>query len=390
MAKISTYPFPSPPSASDYVIGTDTNDALATKNFMISDILALGGTTYVPYTGAIQDVDLGSFSLYTYSLYMQGGPIYDGNGSPGSSGEILSSQGPGNSPIWVDLSTLATAYVPYTGASQDVDLGSFSLFTYGIVLQGGTIVDGNDSEGTLGQVLTSQGPGNMPLWADLSSSVYVPYTGATSNVDLGSNSLTTSSGIILSGSSSTLNVSGSNGSNYDVLISQGSNTPQWQSLSSVVSSGSLINGSFYNSLNQNFSANISTRIIIDSVSFANGVSVISDGTNLTRITFVSSAKYSLSITPFIYNSSGNSHDVDIWLTKNGDTSAFNIPNTRRTITTGPNNHSSTLTLNYFIDVNSGDYIYIMFRTPTASVYLGYNSAGSLPASPSITVNINQV
>jgi len=106
MAKISTYPFPSPPSASDYVIGTDTNDALATKNFMISDILALGGTTYVPYLGANQDVDLGTFSLYTYSLYMNGGPIWDGNGSPGSSGQILSSNGPGSSPTWENVSSL--------------------------------------------------------------------------------------------------------------------------------------------------------------------------------------------------------------------------------------------------------------------------------------------
>lgn len=178
MAKISTYPFPSPPSASDYVIGTDTNDALNTKNFMISDILALGGTTYVPYLGANQDVDLGTFSLYTYSLYMNGGPIWDGNGSPGSSGQILSSQGPGGSPIWVDLSTLAGAYVPYTGATGDVDLGNYLVYTYGIVLQGGTIVDGNDSEGTLGQVLASQGPGNMPLWTDVTSLIPVNYYGS--------------------------------------------------------------------------------------------------------------------------------------------------------------------------------------------------------------------
>ena len=231
MAKISTYPFPASPSLSDYVIGTDSNDALATKNFMISDILALGGTTYVPYTGAIQDVDLGSYSLYTYSLYMQGGPIYDGNGSPGSSGEILSSQGPGASPVWVDLSTLATAYVPYTGASQDVDLGSYLIYTYGVVLQGGTIVDGNDSEGTAGQVLTSQGPGNMPLWQDTSM---VP--------------------------------------------------KQY--------------GSFYNNATQTIAAALpnSYPVIIGGVDVSNGVSVVSDGVNLTRITVSKTALYNISFT----------------------------------------------------------------------------------------------
>lgn len=41
MAKISTYPEPTPPSLSDYLIGTDVSDYEATKNFLISDILNL-------------------------------------------------------------------------------------------------------------------------------------------------------------------------------------------------------------------------------------------------------------------------------------------------------------------------------------------------------------
>lgn len=107
MAKISTYPFPATPSLSDYVIGTDASDSLETKNFMISDIIDLADLpSYVPYTGATQDVDLGTYSLYTYSLYMSGGPIWDGNGSPGSSGQILSSNGPGSSPTWENVSSL--------------------------------------------------------------------------------------------------------------------------------------------------------------------------------------------------------------------------------------------------------------------------------------------
>ena len=107
MAKISTYPFASKPSLKDYVIGTETNDNLNTKNFMISDIIDLIDlTVYVPYTGATQDVDLGTYSLYTYSLYMSGGPIWDADGSPGSLSQILCSQGPGSSPIWKDFSNL--------------------------------------------------------------------------------------------------------------------------------------------------------------------------------------------------------------------------------------------------------------------------------------------
>jgi hypothetical protein len=45
MAKISTYPQPTPPQLSDYVLGTDVSDLLATKNFILSDIITLATTT---------------------------------------------------------------------------------------------------------------------------------------------------------------------------------------------------------------------------------------------------------------------------------------------------------------------------------------------------------
>lgn len=54
MAKISTYPQPTPPQLSDYVIGTDISDLLMTKNFLLSDILTLATTTnqFVTIVGA--------------------------------------------------------------------------------------------------------------------------------------------------------------------------------------------------------------------------------------------------------------------------------------------------------------------------------------------------
>lgn len=319
MAKISTYPFPSPPSASDYVIGTDTNDALATKNFMISDILALGGTTYVPYTGAVQDVDLGSFSLYTYSLYMNGGSFYDGNGSPGSMGEILSSQGPGNSPIWVDLSTLAGAYVPYTGATGDVDLGSYSLYTYSIILQGGTIIDGNNLEGTLGQVLTSQGPGNMPLWQD------VPVASK----------------------------------NY---------------------------GSFYTNSSQIIGV-VADKLKLDSVAYQNGISVISDGANLTQITFSKTGIYSMSFIGNLFNSSGSKHYCGLHLNKNGTTPLQSIANSNNT-TYVEGNSILTFNVNWMVDVVAGDYIYLYFYSSDTSLFLAYISG--TPNGSSVRLNVIEI
>jgi hypothetical protein len=45
MAKISTYPEPTPPNLNDFLLGTDVSDSDNTKNFKISDVLALWGST---------------------------------------------------------------------------------------------------------------------------------------------------------------------------------------------------------------------------------------------------------------------------------------------------------------------------------------------------------
>lgn len=54
MAKISTYSQPTPPQLGDYVIGTDIDDLLMTKNYLLSDIITLATTTnqFVTIVGA--------------------------------------------------------------------------------------------------------------------------------------------------------------------------------------------------------------------------------------------------------------------------------------------------------------------------------------------------
>jgi len=44
MAKISTYPSPTPPMVTDYLLGTDVGDSFNTKNFKISDVFSLMAT----------------------------------------------------------------------------------------------------------------------------------------------------------------------------------------------------------------------------------------------------------------------------------------------------------------------------------------------------------
>ena len=73
--KISGYALDSTPNLSDKLIGTDVDNMNATKNFTIGQILSLGvsGGLFVPYTGATNDVDLGLNNITAIALIKAGG-----------------------------------------------------------------------------------------------------------------------------------------------------------------------------------------------------------------------------------------------------------------------------------------------------------------------------
>ena len=68
MAKISSYPSDSNVSLSDKLIGTDAESNNATKNFTVGSMLDLADdptvlTGFVPYTGATGNVNLGGYDI---------------------------------------------------------------------------------------------------------------------------------------------------------------------------------------------------------------------------------------------------------------------------------------------------------------------------------------
>jgi hypothetical protein len=74
MAKISTYPILSTPTLNDLLIGTDVENLNITKNFSIGDIASfIIGGSYVPYVGATGNVNLGAFNITSSSFIVGGG-----------------------------------------------------------------------------------------------------------------------------------------------------------------------------------------------------------------------------------------------------------------------------------------------------------------------------
>ena len=184
MAKISTYPGPSSPSLSDMLIGTDVNDMNMTKNFSILDILSVSGSTaYVPYIGATNNVDLGSYTLTTDILY--------------------ATTNVDTNTIIFSGSSFVIADTGFTNIGLNIDLASNKYYlgdTIGSLNSTTIVVDDSNSRielngsiytnggvGSSGQILTSQGTGLPATWASPS---FVPYTGATGDVNLGIYKLT--------------------------------------------------------------------------------------------------------------------------------------------------------------------------------------------------------
>ena len=121
MAKISTYPIVSIPTLNDLLIGTDVENLNETKNFSLGDISGLIGQGFVPYVGATGNVNLGAFSITAASFIVPGG----------LSSQFLKANGTLDSTVYVPATrTLTINGVTYNlSANRSWDLNTIDTLT---------------------------------------------------------------------------------------------------------------------------------------------------------------------------------------------------------------------------------------------------------------------
>ena len=206
MARISTYPVDGIISTDDFVIGSDAENVNITKNFTVGGILSLAdlqavldngntATSNIVLTGNVSATNVAasaavsavtgnittvnatavnaSSSMNTDELEVTG-LLYDGTASGGTNGQFLKSTASGI--LWATLpvdtlnavltagNTTALNIVSTGDISADTLQAGTGLTTAKIELSG-LFYDQSTSEGTPGQVLTSNGTG--VLWDDL-------------------------------------------------------------------------------------------------------------------------------------------------------------------------------------------------------------------------------
>ena len=139
------------------------------------------------------------------------------------------------------------------------------------------------------------------------------------------------------------------------------------------------------------SSNVGLAMIFRTTDIANGISIVSNGTNLTRITFANTGVYNLQFSSQFSNSKNAVEDVTIWLRLNGSdvagSSGFvSVPAKHGSV----NGHCIT-SWNYLLDVVAGQYYELYWSTTDhTNVQMQFYAAGSPPPSTaSVILTVTQ-
>lgn len=256
--------------------------------------------------------------------------------------------------------------------------GTVSSPSLSDMLIGTDVADSNATKNfTIGEVLSL-----------LDTSVFVPYTDAAGDVYLTPYGLRAQ----YINTVTELSFDGNPGEPGQVAMSNGSETaPSWVYPADFDS----YKGSFYDSLTQTLTggAGVAVPVILrqTDVFATNGISVVTDGTHLTRITVANAGVYNLLFSAQLTNSGGSGQTVDFWLRKNGSTAAENIADTNGKVHLQSGANYLMAAWNYFVSLEAGDYIQLMWTATSTNITMVTEAANGVhPATPSIIVTLNKV
>lgn len=141
-------------------------------------------------------------------------------------------------------------------------------------------------------------------------------------------------------------------------------------------------GSFYDTTDQTAAAiNTAYAITFNTTDLSSGVTV---GSPASRIYVDRPEVYNIQFSAQIINTAGGSHDVWIWLRKNGT----NVANSTGSIRIEGNNAAIIAAWNYLLQMNAGDYFELMWEASDTAVSLHYDAASAVhPAIPSVILTV---
>lgn len=149
-------------------------------------------------------------------------------------------------------------------------------------------------------------------------------------------------------------------------------------------------GSFQDTTTQTIASTTTAYpMTFNTTDYSNGVSIVSN----SRITVTNYGIYNIQFSGQFANADTQIHDVDIWLAKNGTNVALSkgqisIPNSHG----GVDGHILPA-WNYFIELNAGDYVQLMWQassTQVSMISLPTSTSPTRPAAASIIATVQYV
>jgi hypothetical protein len=118
-----------------------------------------------------------------------------------------------------------------------------------------------------------------------------------------------------------------------------------------------------------------------------GVTMVTDGTNLTRLTFAAAGTYMIAPNLQFANSDTNDHDATIWLALDGTNVARSA--TKVTIPKASDGGTTFFQIVFYITVTAGQYVQVLWLPENVAVTLDHTAAAAgppaVPAIPSAII-----
>lgn len=140
--------------------------------------------------------------------------------------------------------------------------------------------------------------------------------------------------------------------------------------------------SAYHPTDQTGVVGVANLVVIGTTVLSQGITIVTNGSALTRITYAVAGVYMIAPSIQFYNSSASDYNASIWLRKNGT----DIGNTATVLTVPKlaDGGQTFFQIVFYEQLAANDYIEIVWEPKNVAVILdGIVAAGVVPAAPSV-------
>ena len=123
-----------------------------------------------------------------------------------------------------------------------------------------------------------------------------------------------------------------------------------------------------------------------------GITMVTDGTNLTRLTFAAAGTYAVSPNLQLTNTDTNDHDATIWFALNGTNIARST--TKITVPKAADGGNAFFQIVFYVTVTAGQYVQVYWLPENVAVTLDHTAAvtgpPAIPAIPSAIISAERI